>query len=86
MHRRRHSNKAQGKVPGDHQGDRGRKKMLAGSGRATCQCWGLVGGGPKWKSKVVLGKKSCTRKVTAGRENNMRACKEDLMTLGLGFW
>jgi hypothetical protein len=25
---------------------------------------------PKWKSKAFLGKKACTRKVTAGRKNN----------------
>jgi hypothetical protein len=34
---------------------------------------------------VILGKKACTRKAIAGRKNNMRACRKDLTTLGLGF-
>jgi hypothetical protein len=45
-------------------------------------CWKQT----KAESKVILGKKACTRKATAGRKNNMRACMEDLTTLGLGFW
>jgi hypothetical protein len=35
--------------------------------------------------KAILGKKACTRKATAGRKRSMRACMEDLTTLGLGF-
>jgi hypothetical protein len=37
------------------------------------------------KIKAILGKKECTRKATNGRKSSMRACMEDLMTLGLGF-
>jgi hypothetical protein len=40
----------------------------------------------KAEKKAILGKKACTRKATAGRKNNMCACREDLTTLGLGFW
>jgi hypothetical protein len=39
----------------------------------------------KVKRKEILGKKACTRKVTAGRKRNMNVCMEDLTTLGLGF-
>jgi chromosome segregation ATPase len=45
-------------------------------------CWKQT----KVESKVILGKKACTRKATTGRKNNMHACMEDLTTLGLGFW
>jgi hypothetical protein len=34
-----------------------------------------VGGRPKRKSKEFFGKKACTRKTTAGRKNNTRACE-----------
>jgi hypothetical protein len=55
-------------------------------GQATCQCWGDVGGRPKQKIKVVLGKEhmheesehlegstTCVhaRKEITGRKNNM---------------
>jgi hypothetical protein len=39
----------------------------------------------KVEIKVILGKKSCTRKATAGRKNNTHACMEYLTPLGLGF-
>jgi hypothetical protein len=47
--------------------------------------------GAYWKQakaerKVILGKKACTRKVTAGRKSNTHACMEDLTKLGLWFW
>jgi hypothetical protein len=45
-------------------------------------CWKQA----KAERKTILGKKACTRKATAGRKNNTRACREDLTTLGLGFW
>jgi hypothetical protein len=49
--------------------------------------WRLhIGSTLKHKIKAILGKKACMRKVTAGRENIMHACMEDLMTVGLGFW
>jgi hypothetical protein len=35
--------------------------------------------------KDILGKKACTRKVTARRKSSTRVCMEDLTTLGLGF-
>jgi hypothetical protein len=43
------SNRAQGKVPDNHQGDRGSSKGFGDSGRVTCQCWGPIGTRPKWK-------------------------------------
>jgi hypothetical protein len=39
----------------------------------------------KAKTKVILGKKECTRKVTTGRKSSMRICMEDLTMLGLVF-
>jgi hypothetical protein len=45
--------------------------------------WIPVGSRPKWKRKMILGKKACTRKVTTGRKNNTHACREDLTTLGV---
>jgi hypothetical protein len=36
--------------------------------------------------KTIFRKKAWTRKVTAGRKSNTRACMEDLTTIGLGFW
>jgi hypothetical protein len=46
--------------------------------------------GAYWKQakeeiKAILGKQACMKKATTGRKNNMRACMEDLTTLGLGF-
>jgi hypothetical protein len=32
--------------------------------------------GQKWKSRVILGNKACTRKATAGRKNNTHACRK----------
>jgi hypothetical protein len=43
------SSRAQGKVPDDHQGDRGSSEGLVDSGRVTCQCRGPVGTRTKWK-------------------------------------
>jgi hypothetical protein len=44
-------------------------------------CWKQA----KVERKVILGKKACTRKATAGRKSSTCACMEDLTTLGLGF-
>jgi hypothetical protein len=44
-------------------------------------CWKQA----KVERKVILGKKACTQKATAGRKSSMRACMEYLTTLGLGF-
>jgi hypothetical protein len=35
--------------------------------------------------KDILGRKAFMRKATSGRKSNTCACREDLMTLGLGF-
>jgi hypothetical protein len=44
--------------------------MLGGLGRATCQCWGLVGGSPKAKVKNqgVFGKESMHKERDSWKE------------------
>jgi hypothetical protein len=41
-----------------------------------------IGSKPKRKERLFW---ACTRKATTGRKSNTRACREDLMTLVLGF-
>jgi hypothetical protein len=66
----------QGKVPDDHQGDRGSSEGLGGSGRATCQCWGPVGSRRSGKKDDHGERKHAEMEVTAGRKHNMCACKK----------
>jgi hypothetical protein len=47
---------------------------------------GPIGSRPKRKNKAILGKKACTRKAIAGRKKSTCAYREDLTTVGLGFW
>jgi hypothetical protein len=45
-------------------------------------CWKQA----KVERKAILGRKSCTRKVTAGNKSSMCVCMEDLTTLGFCFF
>jgi hypothetical protein len=44
-------------------------------------CWKQT----KVERKVILGRKACTRKATAGRKSSTCACMEYLTMLGLWF-